>query len=59
MHNPESVMENKTQHILLDFEIETDHLIPRDSPQKKIYRIVDFPVPADHRVQIKVKENRD
>ena len=27
MHNPESVLENKTQKFLWDFEIQTDHLI--------------------------------
>ena len=27
MHNPESVLENKTHKILLDFEIQTDYQI--------------------------------
>ena len=27
MHSPESILENETQKFLLDFEIQTDHLI--------------------------------
>ena len=32
MHNQESVMRNKTQKILWDFEIQTDNLIPARRP---------------------------
>ena len=28
MHEPESVLENETQKILWDYEIQTDHLMP-------------------------------
>ena len=39
MHKPESVLENETQNIFWDFELQTDHLIsttrPSDSEQKK------------------------
>ena len=30
MHKPESVQENEMLKILWDFEIQTDHLIPKD-----------------------------
>ena len=36
MHKPESVLENETQKILLDFEIKTDHLIPARRPDPVI-----------------------
>ena len=32
MYNSESVLENKTQKILWDFEIQTDHQIPTRRP---------------------------
>ena len=32
-HKPESVLENETHKILLDFEIQTDHLIPPRRPE--------------------------
>ena len=32
MHNPESFLENKTYKPLLDFEIQTDHLISARRP---------------------------
>ena len=34
MHQPESVLENETQKILWDFEIQTDHLIPVRRPDR-------------------------
>ena len=36
MHNPESVLENKTNQILWDFEIQTDQLIPARQPEQEI-----------------------
>ena len=51
-----------------DFDILTDHLISARRPdfiiinkkkEKKIYKIVDFPVPADHRIKLKKCEKRD
>ena len=33
MHKPESVLENETDRILWDFEIQTDHLIPLKRPE--------------------------
>ena len=66
MHKPEPVRENETHKILWDFEIQTDHLIPARRPdlvlinkKRKTCRIVDFAVPADHRVKIKENEKRD
>ena len=64
MHNPESVLENDTLKLHLDFEIQTDHLIstrPYDNKEKKgiTCRIVDFAVPVDHRIKLKECEKRD
>ena len=60
MHNPESVLENDTHKLLWDFDIQTDHLISARRPdliiinkKKKICKIVDFAVPADHRIKLK------
>ena len=64
MHNPESVLENKTHKLLWDFKVQTDHLISArhsDSQQKKKKkncRIENFAVPADHRVKLKENEKR-
>ena len=66
MHKPESVLENKTHKILWDFEIQTDHLITARRPdlvlinkEKRTCHIVDFAVPADHRVKLKEIEKKD
>ena len=68
MHNLESVMENETHKFLWDYEIQTDHLISTRRPdvviinikrKKRIFRIVDFAVSADHRVKLKKSENKD
>ena len=60
MHKPEPVLENETQKILWDFEIQTDHLMLVRRPdlviinkKKRTCCIVDFAVPVDHRVKIK------
>ena len=67
MHNPESVRENETHKFLLDIVIRMTW--PRDSQQqkkkendqqqKKTCRIVNFDVPADHRVKLKESEKRN
>ena len=55
---------------LWDFNIQTDHLIPARRPdliiinkkkkkKKRICKIVDFAVPADHRINLKESEKRD
>ena len=73
MQNPESVLENETHKILLDFEIQTDQLISARRPdlviinnnkkkkrrKKKTYRIVDFAVPVDYRVKLKESEKKN
>ena len=66
MHNPESVLENEMHKLLWDFEIQTDHQISARRPDLKIInkkkkkkkkrkkrtcKIVDFAVPADHKVR--------
>ena len=71
MHKPESVLENETHKILWDFEIKTDHLIPARRPdlvfinkkkkkekrkKKRTCQLVNFAVPADHRVKLKENE---
>ena len=69
MHNPKSVLENKTQKIIWDFKIQTLHLISARRPDQvtvnkktptpqKNSQIVDFPVPADHIVKLKESEKR-
>ena len=68
MYNPESVLENETHKILWNFEIQTDHVVSARQPdlvrvkkkkKKKAKKwtsgIVNFSVPADHRVGIKEK----
>ena len=68
MHNPEPVLENYTHKFLWDFNIQTDHLIPARRPdliiinkkkKMKICKIVDFAVPADHRIIQKESEKKD
>ena len=53
--------------LLWDFNIQTDHLIPARRPdliinnnkKKRICKIVDFAVPADHRINLKESEKKD
>ena len=66
MHKPESVLENATHKILWDFEIKTDHLIPARRPdlvlinkKERTDQLVNFAVPADHRVKLKENEKMD
>ena len=69
MHNPVPVLEND---IIWDFDIHTDHLISARRPdhiiinnnqqqqkKKRICKIVDFAVPADHRIKMKECEKKD
>ena len=60
MHNPEPVLENNTYKLLWDFDIHTDPLISAriqdliiTNKKKRTYKIVDFAVPADHRIKLK------
>ena len=66
MHNPTPVQENDSHKLLWDFNIQTDHLIPARRPdliiidkRKRICKIVDFVVPADHRINLKEGEKKD
>ena len=66
MHNPAPPLENDSHKILWDFNIQTDHLIPARRPdliiinkKKRICKIVDFAVPADHRINLKESEKKD
>ena len=62
LHNPAPALENDTHKFLLDFDIQTDHLISARRPdliiinnkkKKENLKIVDFAVPADHRIKLK------
>ena len=56
-------MRTENHKNLLDYEIKTDHLIPARRPdlvlinkKKRMCQLVDFAVPADHRVKLKENE---
>ena len=68
MHNLAPVLENNTHKLLWDFNIHTDHLISARRPdliminkkiKKRICKIVDFAVSADHRIKLKECEKKD
>ena len=66
MHNPTPVLEKDTHKLLWDFNIQTDHLMPARRPdliiinkKKRICKIVDLAVPADHRINLKESEMKD
>ena len=66
MHNPAPVLEKDTHKFQWDFDIHTDHLISAGRPdliiinkKKRTCKIVDFAVPADHRVKLKECEKKD
>ena len=66
MHNPVPVLENDSHKLLWDFNIQTDQLILARRPdliiinkKKRICKIVDFAVPADHRINLKESEKKD
>ena len=71
MHNPASVLENNTHKLLWDFDIQTDHLIlsrrselrinnnnnnNNNNKRKKICKIDEFAVPANHKIKLKENE---
>ena len=54
---PESIQENDRHKILLDFEIQTDHLISTRKPDLVMKKeLIDFTVPTDHKKKIKENE---
>ena len=71
MHNPAPVLENNTHKLLWEFYIHTEPLISAKRPdliiikkkkkkkKKRICKIVDFAVPADHRIKLKECEKKD
>ena len=65
MHNTASVLENDTHKRLWDFDIQMDHLLSARRPdlivinkKKRTCKIVDFAVPADHRIKLKESEKK-
>ena len=67
MHNPAPVLGNDTHELLWDFSIQRDHLIPARRPdliiinnkKRRTCKIVDFAVPADHRIKLKECEKKN
>ena len=67
MHNRAPVLENDSHKLLWDFNIQTDHLIPARRPdliiiytkKKRIFKIFDFAVPVDDRINLKESEKKD
>ena len=66
MHNPAPVLEKDRHKLLWDFNIQTDQLIPARRPdliiinkKKRIFKVVDFAVSGDHRINLKESEKRD
>ena len=66
MHNQETVLENETDKLLWDFERQMGHLISDRRPdlitinkKGRTCKIVNFAVPADHRVKLKESEKRN
>ena len=66
--NQTPALEDDTHKLLWDFDIHTDHVISVRRPdliiinkkkKKKICKIVDFAVPADHRIKLRKCEKRD
>ena len=64
-HKPESVLENKTHIIFLDFVVWMDHLIPARRlnlvliNKKRTCCLIDFAISVDYRVKIKESEMID
>ena len=66
MYNPGPVLENVIHKLLWDFNIQTDHLILARRPdliiikkkKKRTCKIVDFAIPADHRIKLKECEQK-
>ena len=71
MHNPAPVLENDTHKLQWDFGIHTDHLIlarkpdliiikkKKEKKKKSTSKVIDFAVPADHRIKLKECEKKD
>ena len=69
MHNPAPVLENATHKLLWAFNVQTDDQIParrqnliiinKKKKKKRTCKIVDFAVPAHHRIKLKESEKKD
>ena len=66
MHNPIPVLENDTHELRWNLNVQTDHRIPTRRPDliiinknKRNCKIVDFALPADHRINLKESEKKD
>ena len=68
MQNPTPILENDTHKFPRDFYIQTDHyisarrrylIITNNKKKKRTSRIVDFAIPALHRVKLKENEKKD
>ena len=71
MHNLAAVLENDSYKLQWEFDIHTDHIISTRRPdliiinkkrkrkKKRTCKIVDFAVPADHRIKLKESEKKD
>ena len=68
MHNPAPVLENNIHKFLWDFDIHPDYRISSRRPdpiiinkkkKERTCKIVDFAVPADHRIKLKECEKKD
>ena len=63
MHNAPCVLENDTHNLVWDIDRQADQLILARRPllieinkKKRTCKIVDFAVPADHRIKLKESE---
>ena len=66
MYNLAPVLENYKHKLLWDFDLHTDHLISVRRPdliiinkKKRTRKILDFAVPADHRIKLKECAKKD
>ena len=68
MHNPAFFLENDRHKFLWIFDMQTDHLISVRRPdliiinkkkKKRICKIVDFTLSADHRIKLRECEKND
>ena len=67
MHNSVPILENDTRKLLWDFDIRTDHLISDRRPdliiinkkKRRISKIIDFAIPADHWIKLQEYEKKD
>ena len=62
MHNPAPVLENDTRKLLWNFDVQTARrpdLIIINKEKERTCKIVDFAVPADHRLKPKECKKKD